>query len=344
MNPLPRTEAEELPLDDVSDRSVASSRPIRTPDERGLTGLLRIIQVLERHPWALPASVPILVAIKVLRVAEGDIGTAQVIFGAQGVAGLTSSILMGAATPALLVALLVVLVSGDKITAAKAWGPMWGPAAGLGSMVIFIHHPCWVWILMGIGVLGLRKSISRFSFGLRLWFTRPRRMRTVLLEASRKRSNRRRARRQRELWLQGWWPGSWLQRTYRRWVLPERPPAEGIASYGWPGFVWMTVVWATATALASAMFLGSMWAPAEQVTLKDAPTLVVGYVLSDDGNRVVILLEADRSTASYRSDEIEARQRCELTERQIQQQYPEWSAGLVSLLYHPSSAYPDCPS
>lgn len=270
-----------------------------TPDQRGLAAIGRIIEWLEKHPWVI-AAVPTLVVVKILRVAEGDLGTAQVILAAQGVAGLTSLVLLSVLPGALVVAfILAVMLAGD-ITEAKEWRSLWLPEA-VNLVTTFTLSLWFMPPLMFVGALalGLCLAIGRFIY------------------------NRRQRKRREET---------------------ERVETDEIGSHGWPEIFVVTTMGAIVGALVSAAALGAMWAPAEQVTLKEAPTLVVGYVLSDDGNRVVILLEADRSTASYRSDEIEARQRCELTERQIQQQYPEGSAGLVSLLYHPSSAYPDCPS
>lgn len=333
MIPIATSEAEELPLDAESSHPLASPEPSRTPDERGLTALMRIIRVLERHPWALAVSVPILVALKVLRVADGDIGTAQVIFGAQGVAGLTSSVLLSAATPALLGALLVVLVLGDQITAAKAWGIMWVLTGGLLVSTFFlVPHSVFLWVT-GIGLLvGLRRSM----LGLSLWFMPLRWVRWMLRWVSKgRRLWRRLLRRPPRSWPPRWWSGSWLQRTYRK-VWPEQPPEGHVRNYGWPGFVWLTIVGAVSTAMASAIALGGMWAPAERVTLDAEMTPIVGYVLSDDGNRAVILLEENRTTVSYRSEEIEERQRCQLTERQVKQQVP-------LLPYAPSPKYPSCP-
>lgn len=248
--------------------------PEPTPDQDGLAAIGRMIERLEKHTWGVVAVVPALVVIKVLRVAEADLGTAQVILGASGVAGLTSLVLLSVIPAALLVGLLFAGLSLGGITKANA------------PKVISI-----------VGVLALASC-----------FFTP--LPAVLLAAG--------------LGLLG---GGWRLRKIRR---RKDTATDEIASKGWPGVAFMAGVGAVVGAVVSAGVCGAMWAPAEHITLETQPTPVVGYVLSDDGNRTVVLLEADRTTVAYRSEEIEERQRCQLP-------------GSGSWLFRTPSGYEACP-
>ena len=272
-----------------------------TPNERGLSVLRRIKEWLEAHRWVLVVAVPFLVIVKVLRVAEGDMGTAQVIVAAQGVAGLTPLVLLSLLPGAVVVAfVLAVRVAGD-ITEAKNWKLLWIPELAILSVTAYLSLQFMRPLLFtNAAVLSLFLASFIFIY------------------------NR-------------------IQRKWRQ--KRKRPVSDEIGSHGWPEIVVLTALAAIAGALISAVCLASMWAPAERITLKGDASPVVGYVLSEDVNRAVILREADRTTVEYRSAEIEERQRCELTERQVQQQYSELAADLISrFLDRSSSDYPDCPS
>lgn len=287
-----------VPLWQSSGDEAATDDP--TPDQRGLTAFGRITKWLEDHPWVITLSIPALVVVKVLRVAEGDIGTAQVILETQGFAGLTSLVLLSAVPAACAVAFIFSLVLVGAIAGAGKWESLRQPA------VIFV--------VTAAVVTGLFNS--EWALLIALAVCHPFALGVAWYKAAQRES-----------------PGE------------KGSTDDEIGSHGWPEILWMAIVGIVAGTVMSAASLGTMWAPAESITLEAQSTPVVGYVLADDGNRAVVLLEGDRTTVSYRSEEIEERQRCQLTERQIQNQYPGAVGVFISpWSYDPSSAYPDCPS
>lgn len=273
-----------------------------TPVERGMGAWRRVIDWFEKHPWVIAGAVPCVVVVKVLRVAEGDMGTAQVIFGAQGVASLAALVLVSAIPSAILSALLCGFILLGVILGDGTWKKYWVPVA-----ILLISTFSFTGLLTSIEIAGSIASLGG-CMGLIIWVCRG------------------------------------VRRKRRRPAAhANREPREEVGSYGWPEFAWMATVFGLAGVVFSASIIGPMWMPAESVVIRGEA--VAGYVLSDDGNRAVVLLEADRTAVSYRSEELEERQRCQLTRRQIQEQYSSALVALGSWWPHdPSSEYPECPS
>lgn len=230
-----------------------------TANQRGLQALRSVTTWLEKHPWIIALSVATFVTAKVLRVAHGDVWTAQLILRNNGLAGLTSLVLLVAFPTAILMAFISTLLSLGAIVEAKAWVKLWAALPVLvvtGAIALFIVPWLQLKVFSAIGVL--------LAVGMGLW-------------------------------------------------LRHSPLQDPIGTYGWPEFVWLAAVGGV-VGLGGTLFSGAMWTPAERITVDDAPAPIVGYVLSIDDDRVVILRESDRGTVSYTADEIVTRERCQLSD------------------------------
>lgn len=260
----------------------------------------QVIEWFKSHRSVFPLLVAGLVLLKVLRVSHGDLGTAALILSGNGIAGLTTLVMLSAGPWMLLMASLAAFWTFCALLFARQWRtPGWWMAFGLwavSSLASLTIVPVVTLILGAVLGLACGLFVGLFYFG------------------------------------------GWLGNFIKRSLSGEQTQGRGSED--------KPKTWFTPAALAclggiigAAAFglFDTMWLPAERITVgQQSP--VAGYVLSDDGNHSVVLLDMDRSTVTYESGDIEDRRRCQ----------PAWALEPGPLLppwpYDRPPAYPDCPS